>query len=307
MPEHPPNDGRPASGSVADQGELEAPASTVRLDDLFAIVRRHIRLVLVVAAAVVAAAGCVAYVTGSVYRAIAVIRLSDPRRAFTGGVVEDPALIADRRDADPLWAQVRLLNSCAVAGGVVDSMPMLRVLLRKASPSLLDRVLRRRFSTSLLGSVAVAADAPADSIELAFDQDGFVVGRPPGRRRAPYGTVVEVGGVRFAVLRRPDAARGLLRVVSRDAAISQLLTELRVRPRVRTDIVDVAYAAPDPSRAQQVVNRVVDVFRAASAEAAQGQSRLRREFLEAQLKVNDSVVADAQAALTALQRRARSG
>src|SRR2546430_6336290 len=88
MPEHPPNDGRPASGSVADQGELEAPASTVRLDDLFAIVRRHIRLVLVVAAAVVAAAGCVAYVTGSVYRAIAVIRLSDPRRGFTGGVVE---------------------------------------------------------------------------------------------------------------------------------------------------------------------------------------------------------------------------
>ena len=301
-----PSDSRAASGPFAEREEVEASASTVRLEDLFATVRRHIWLVLGVAAGVVAAAGGVAYVTGSVYRAVAVIRLSDPRRAFTGGVVEDPALLADGRYADPLLSQVELLKSRTVAGGVVDSMPMLRVLLRKASPSLLDRVLRRRFSTSLLGSVAVAADAPADSIELAFDQDGFVVGRPPGRRRAPYGTVVEVGGVRFAVLRRPDAARGLLRVVSRDAAISQLLTELRVRPRVRTDIVDVAYAAPDPSRAQQVVNRVVDVFRAASAEAAQGQSRLRREFLEAQLKVNDSVVADAQAALTALQRRARS-
>src|SRR5256886_10423474 len=232
MSEHPPNDARATSGSIVDRGELEAPVSTVRLDDLFAVVRRHIRLVLGVAAAVVAAAGYVAYVTGSVYRAVAVIRLSDPRRAFTGGVVDDPALGADGRYADPLLSQVELLKSRTVAGGVVDSMPMLRVLLRKASPSLLDRVLRRRFSTSLLGSVAVAADAPADSIELAFDQAGFVVGRPPGRRRAPYGTVVEVGGVRFAVLRRPDATRGLLRVVSRDAAISQLLTELRVRPRV---------------------------------------------------------------------------
>jgi len=306
MSEHLPNDGRAAAGSVADRGDPEAPASTVRLDDLFAIVRRHIRLVLGVAAAVVAAAGYVAYVTGPVYRAVAVIRLSDPRRAFTGGVVDDPALGADGRYADPLLSQVELLKSHAVAGGVVDSMPMLRVVLRKSSRSLLERVLRRRLSPGLLGHVAVAADAPADSLPLTFDRDGFVVGTPPERRRAAYDTVVKVDGVRFTVLRRPDAAGALLRVLSRDAAISQLLTELRVRPRMRTDIVDVAYSAPDPSRAQEVVNRVVDVFRAASAEAAQRQSRLRREFLESQLKVNDSLVADAQQALTAFRRRAHS-
>jgi len=306
MSEHPTNDPRVTSGSIVDRGELEAPVSTVRLDDLFAVVRRHIRLVLGVAAVVVAAAGYVAYVKGSVYRAVAVIRLSDPRRAFTGGVVDDPALGADGRYADPLLSQVELLKSHAVAGGVVDSMPMLRVVLRKSSRSLLERVLRRRLSPGLLGDVAVAADAPADSLPLTFDRDGFVVGAPPERRRAAYGTVVKVDGVRFTVLRPPDAARALLRVLSRDAAISQLLTELRVRPRMRTDIVDVAYSAPDPSRAQEVVNRVVDVFRAASAEAAQRQSRLRREFLDAQLKVNDSLVADAQKALTAFRQRARS-
>src|SRR5439155_797125 len=243
------------------------------------------------------AAGYVAYVTGSVYRAVAVIRLSDPRRAFTGGVVDDPALLADGRYADPLLSQVELLKSRTVAGGVVDSMPMLRVVLRKSSPSLLDRVLRRRFSPNLLGVVAVRPDAAADSLSLTFERDGFLVGTGPARRRAAYGTVVEVGGVRFAILRRPEVRQGVLRVLSRDAAISGLLTELRVRPRMRTDIVDVAYSAPDPARAQEVVNRVVDAFRAASAEAAQGQSRLRREFLEAQLKVNDSLVADAQAAV----------
>src|SRR5256886_16190685 len=146
MPEHPPNDGRPASGSGVDRGELEAPASTVRLDDLFAIVRRHIRLVVGVAAAVMAAAGYVAYVTGSVYRGVAVIRLSDPRRAFTGGVVEDPALLADGRFADPLLSQVELLKSRTVAGGGGDSTPMLRVQLRQASRSLVDRVRRGRSS-----------------------------------------------------------------------------------------------------------------------------------------------------------------
>src|SRR5256886_2321588 len=306
MSEHPANDARATSGSIVDRGELEAPVSTVRLDDLFAVVRRHIRLVLGVAAAVVAAAGYVAYVTGSVYRAVAVIRLSDPRRAFTGGVVDDPALGADGRYADPLLSQVELLKSRTVAGGVVDSMPMLRVVLRKSSRSVLERVLRRRFSPGVLGEVAVAADAPADSLPLTFDRDGFVAGTTPGQRRAADGTVVKVDSVRFTVLRRPDAARALFRVLSRDAAISQLLTELRVRPRMRTDIVDVAYSAPDPSRAQEGVNRVVDVFRATSAEAAQRQSRLRREFLQAQLKVNDSLVAAAQDALTAFRRRAHS-
>jgi len=105
-----PNDARAASDSVADRGELDAPVSTVRLDDLFAVLRRHIRLVLGVTAAAMVAAGYVAYVTGSVYRAVAVIRLSDPRRAFTGGVVDDPALLADGRYADPLLSQVELLK-----------------------------------------------------------------------------------------------------------------------------------------------------------------------------------------------------
>ncbi len=306
MAEHPPGDPRATSGAAADRGELEASVSTVRLDDLFAIVRRHIRLVLAVAGATVAAAGYVAYVTGPVYRAVAVIRLSDPRRAFTGGVVDDPALISDGRYADPLLSQVELLKSRAVAGGVVDSMPMLRVQLRKSARSLLDRVLRRRLSPDLLGDVAVAAATQADSVPLTFERDGFVVGRPPEQRRAAYGTVVAVNGVRFTVVRRPDAVGGLLRVLTRDAAISQLLTEIRVRPRMRTDIVDVAYSAPSPSRTQEVVNRVVDVFRAASAEAAQRQSRLRREFLQAQLKVNDSLVATAQQELTTFRQRARS-
>src|SRR5438309_9218376 len=164
MSEHPPTDARATSGSIVDRGELEAPVSTVRLDDLFAVVRRHIRLVLGVTAAVVAAAGYVAYVTGSVYRAVAVIRLSDPRRAFTGGVVDDPALGADGRYADPLLSQVELLKSRTVAGGGVDRMPMLRVVLRKSSPSLLDRVLRRSFSQNLPGVAAAAADGAAHRI-----------------------------------------------------------------------------------------------------------------------------------------------
>src|SRR5919198_3345153 len=123
-----------------DPGEPEAAFATVRLDEIVATVRRHIGLVLGVAVAAVAAAAVVAHVTGPVYRAVAVIQLSDPRRALTGGVVEDPALRADDRYADPLLSLVELLKSRAVAGAVVDSMPMLRVLPRKVSPKLVANV-----------------------------------------------------------------------------------------------------------------------------------------------------------------------
>jgi capsular exopolysaccharide synthesis family protein len=168
------------------------------------------------------------------------------------------------------------------------------------------RIQTRNLPPNLLSEVAVAAAAGADSFQLTFGRDGFVAADSSGERRAAYGTAVEFEGVRFAVLKAADARQGKLWVLGRDAAISRLVSRLRVRPRVRTDIVDVAYSAPDPERAQQVVNRVVDAFRTTSAEAAQRQSRLRREFLESQLRVNDSLLADARQALTAFQRRSRA-
>src|SRR5438034_10364626 len=111
-----PSDRRAASSLHRDR-ELEVSVRTVRLEELLAILRRHVRLVVGVVLATVAAAGVVAYVTGPAYRAVAVIRMSDPRRALTGGVVLDPAR-ADERFSDPLLSQAELLTSRAVAGAV---------------------------------------------------------------------------------------------------------------------------------------------------------------------------------------------
>src|SRR5438874_565366 len=259
MSERLPSDRPGASSLHGDRGELEVTVSTVRLEELFAAVRRHVRLVVGVVLATVAAAGVVAYVTGPAYRAVAVIRMSDPRRALTGGVVLDPAR-ADERFSDPLLSQAELLTSRAVAGAV--------------------------------------------SLQIAFGQDSFIVRGTSGRWSAPYGSAVECRGIRFAVLHRPDASTARLRVLSREAAITRLLARLRVKPRLNTDIVDVTYSAPDPNVAQHVLNQVVDNFKSASAEDAQQQSTRRREFLESQLKVNDSLLADARQAVTAFRQRA---
>jgi capsular exopolysaccharide synthesis family protein len=284
----------PRAAPVAEPGEPETTVSSVRLDELVAMLRRHARLILGVTVLSMAGTAFLAYAAGPVYRAVAVLRLSDQRRALTGGLVDDPTRGADDRFADPLLSQVELLKSRTIAGAVVDSMPILRVLTRD-------------FPSSLLGDVAVAPNAPAQEFRLAFDSDGVVVETPLGSQRVTYGEAAEAGGVRFAVLRPASSKGGVLRLLSRESAITRLLDQLRVRLRLRTDIVDVGYSAPDPARAQEVVNRVVNMFRAANADASQGQAKLRREFLEGQLKVNDSVLADARQALTEFQRRARPG
>ncbi|HEV8382701.1 MAG TPA: polysaccharide biosynthesis tyrosine autokinase [Gemmatimonadales bacterium] len=275
-----------------ERGDLEASVRTVGVDDLLAMLRRHVRLVIGVVAITVVAAGVLAYVIEPVYRAVALIRLWDPRRALTGGVVDDPAR-TDERFADPLLSQVELLTSRTVAGAVVDSMPMLRVLTRK-------------FPRSALGDVAVLDAATADTIRLTFGADSVIAEGRSGRRNAAYGAAVDFGRIRFAVMQRPSAAQGQLRVYSREAAITHLLAHLRVKPRLRTDLVDVAYSASDAHLAQQVVNRVVDIYRTTSAEAAQQQSTRRREFLESQLSVNDSLLAEARDALTEFRQRARA-
>ncbi len=168
----------------------------------------------------------------------------------------DPAR-ADERFSDPLLSQAELLTSRAVAGAVVDSMPALRMVTTRDLP------------LSFLGEVAVPAAAGPVSLQIAFGRDSFIVRGTSGQWSAPYGSAVESHGIRFAVLHRPDAATARLRVLSREAAISALLAHLRVKPRLNTDIVDVTYSAPDPYVAQHVLNRVVDIFKSASAEDAQ--------------------------------------
>ena len=291
-----PHERDPHAGSAprtdpnADHGEPETLLNTVPLSRLIQVVRRHLRLVLGMAATAGAAAAGLAYAVGPVYSAVAVIRLSDPRRALTGGVVDDPAQ-ADPRFADPLVSQAELLTSRRVAAAVVDSLPVLRLEARGFSPS-------------LLGAVTVATADTAPTLELTFERDSFVVRGPAGARKVAYGGAAGFGEIGFTVQAAPEADRGTVAVLPREAAISRLIARLRVKRRLGTDIFDVAYSASDPYVARGVVNHTVDIFQTASAEAAQGQSRRRREFLESQLRVNDSLLAEARDALTAFNQAA---
>jgi uncharacterized protein involved in exopolysaccharide biosynthesis len=88
--------------------------------------------------------------------------------------------------------------------------------------------------------------------------------------------------------------------------VDSLLTGLDVSPRVRTDLLDVGFSAGDPDVAARVANAAVQVFEAASVEAAQQQARRRRVFMEEQLRQNDSILTIAQSALSGFRGRNRA-
>ena len=150
------------SSPHADRGELDTLVHTVRLEELLMVLRRHVWLVLGVVAAVLVAIGYLAVAAAPVFRGVAVIRLSDPRRALTSGVVDGPSSGADGGSADPLLSQVTLLTSRTVAGAVVDSMPILRMRTRN-------------FKSDVLADVTMPVGTAPDSFRIGFGQDSFVV------------------------------------------------------------------------------------------------------------------------------------
>jgi Mrp family chromosome partitioning ATPase/uncharacterized protein involved in exopolysaccharide biosynthesis len=92
-------------------------------------------------------------------------------------------------------------------------------------------------------------------------------------------------------------------VIPRDRAIDRVLSRLAVAPVTGTDALEVKFTDIEPIRAQQVANRVVETFQETSIRSSQDQARRRREFLADQLEETDSLVARAQANLSAFRRR----
>jgi succinoglycan biosynthesis transport protein ExoP len=265
----------------------------LNLRDWFAVLRRHFLLVAGVTAAALAVAAYVAYTSPPVYRATSVVRIVDARRALAGGLVDGKEQDGVLQSANPVLSQVEVLRSRAIAGAVVDAMPALRVRARG-------------FDVALLNDVHVAPDAQGEQLELRFGERAVTVGRGREERVVAYGAPVAVGGIGFAIPTRPEPTSGTLLVLSRDDAISEMAGGLLVKPRENTDVIDIAFTASDPKRAQEVANRVAEVSRAANVQEAQQESRRRREFVETQLKFNDSLLTAARAALTAFRAQAPS-
>jgi capsular exopolysaccharide synthesis family protein len=225
------------------------------------------------------------------YQANATIRLRDAQRAMTGGLT-GVGLGDLTGGVDPVRSQIEVLTSRKVAQEVVDSAPELRVKTVG-------------FSDAYISYIHFAPEVDSDSIQLTFGRNEFSASGRNGTGFAQYGDTAEVGGMKLAIRNRPGTT-GVLLVEPLDASIDDLISHIEVKPRQMTDVIDVIYTDPERGRARRIVNRVVAVYQAASAAAAQRQSVLRRTFLENQLNHHDSVLNAARVQLSVFRGRQRA-
>jgi capsular exopolysaccharide synthesis family protein len=293
----PPEGSRFADAAVADVRAFrpapagETPARTITLRDVLRALRR--RWWLVVAAVCVTTAGAVylVHTTRTTYASSAVVRLKDSRKALTGGLAGGAGDQFGGRVLDPVQSQVEVLTSRTVAAQVADTVTPLRVRARG-------------FPDSLLTQVSTSAAGEGDSITIVFTDGDYQARDRHARIQAVYGDTVRLGNFRFGIARRPvGVSTGAVVLRARDEAAKRLQGRVRVRPRQNTDIIDVAYSDYDSLLAQRVTQAIAEVFQNSSATAAKQESVRRRQFLEKQLRHNDSLLQEARTALGAFRSR----
>lgn len=285
----------PLPPSVVALPPVDSSSGGFSLASLVAMVRQHKLLIAAFTFVGLLAAGLFVWTEPPLYRANAVLQIGDARRAITNGI-EDPDLQYSpaERLASPLLSEIELLRSRTVVGTVVDSVGL------RLIPDFHD------FDATLLSDVAVAPDQPEDTLDLRFDARGITVTNARGQKvRGIYARPLRVGGVTVTITARPEADELVWLVCSRDEAIDDVLKRLSTYQRAQTNVVDLAFTARRPLVAQRVVDAVVATYQSMSADAAQQQSRLRRVFLEEQLRQTDAMLSDAQLALTTFRQRAQ--
>jgi polysaccharide biosynthesis transport protein len=279
-------------------GRTDGVPTRTDLKQLLMVLRRRIGVVASVAAVTVFLVSMFVIWERPLYRSTATMQLAHPRRALTVGVEDLPA--AKEPGSDPLLSLVELVRGRAVVGAVVDSLGLRLQPLGSFSwwsgPS--SRALR-----AALRDVQVKPEAQEDTLRVSFGRDGVIVRGLREEARSPYGSPLTVGLVRFTIPSSPGKQTGTLVVRSREQAIDDVSKILAVVRRKSTDILDITYSDHDPHLAQRVVNLLVRAFQTSNAGSAQGQARLRAEFLAAQLATTDSQIVEAEAQLSAFRSK----
>jgi succinoglycan biosynthesis transport protein ExoP len=263
------------------------PSEAVSVREILGVLGYHKRMIALLTVVCVLAAGFLAFTESHVYRAQAVIRLSDVR----------PILMNERevpefglsRATDPLLSRIEVLRSRTLIGNIVDSLG-LRLVAMGSAP----------FTTQVLG-MKVSDELETDTINVVFGPTSMVVSGTAGRQTVPYGDTVRLGGIEFSVVEQPELPELTVAVLPRELAIDRVLANLQVVRREGTDVVDVSYLSPNPFAAQSVANGIVVTFQAQGVEAAREQSRIRREFVGNQLSVTDSILRESQADLASFR------
>ena len=268
--------------------ESEPASDNVTFRQVLTVIRRRYQLILAMTLIGASVGLFLASREPATYQATAMLRFAGERQALTGDEEEAPEL---GKTSDPLLSIIELLKSRNVARLVVDTL------------GLQLQSWTAEFPRSSLAQVHVDPRAAGDSVQLVFHESTVEAHRADRAVTVPYGQLINLGVVQFAVRTRPSLENATLYIGGQEQAIDNLLSGLQVTRREMTDVIDVGYFSSDPMTAQRIVNATVQSFQTLNVQWARERSRRKREFLQEQLAQTDSMLERAQAELSTFRSR----
>lgn len=262
----------------------------LQLREILGILRRRFVAVLLVMLVIVSGAAAWLWARAPLYDATAAVLMVDTRRSLAGPILGEGTVRGVGRLTDPIRSTVEVIRGRAVLGKAVDREGLRLLASGGVSPP--------RF----ISDVAVAESAAVDLIELRFAPRRVAVRTRVGQVVAAYGQGIHIAGVAFTVNAAPPVEATTLRVIPREAAIDLLADRLRVMPRPGTDVIEIGYTSTDSIGAQRVVNTIAEEFQRYNQQMVQQQTRLRRVFLERQLRSTESELTVANQALNGFRQ-----
>jgi capsular exopolysaccharide synthesis family protein len=192
---------------------------------------------------------------------------------------------------------VEIIRSRVILGQVVDSLGL------RLGREIPDLWRKEYHPVGFLDQIRVAPDASEAPLELAFDDRGVRV-RSGGREAsAPYGSPVEIAGVRFTAPVNPGVDELTLQVVSHKYAVDRLMDKISVFPRDNVNIVDIVVVGYDPTVTERIANVTAEMYQRYSSRKSRVQAERRKEFVEEQLRTGETLLLDAQRRLSEHRRR----
>lgn len=270
---------------------VAVPPKEVHLRDLWAVVVRHWRLVVLLTALV--SGGAWVSGRGAIprYQSSLTVQVTSPKQVFARSDDIDVDELALR--TDPILSEALVLTTQALALRVAA---MLELQLEVTDPDVFRGAVFGEVVVddgALLGTYEVVQRGQADGWELRYaDGTGIVSG--------PYGQRAEGPGFSFQVLPRDDGERAVsFAVVSADQAAAWVRAGLGYRVREGTNAVDISFTGNDPTLVPRVLNQAAVELREDGAARARIAAARKREYIAEQL---DRAEQASQAKLAEVQR-----
>lgn len=255
---------------------VAAPPKEIHLRDLWAVVVRHWRLVVLLTLLVSGGAWLSGRGAIPRYQSGLTVQVSSPKQVFARTDDIDIDELALR--TDPILSEALVLTTQTLALRVAQT---LELQVEVADPAV--------FRGALFSEVAVDSGALPGTYEVVQRRpaDGWELRYPDGTRLAagPYGQRAQGPGFSFQVLPSDDDEHTVsFAIVSPDQAAAWVRAGLVYRVRDGTNAVDISFTGNDPTLVPRVLNQAALELREDGATRARVAAARRRKYIAEQLE-----------------------